>query len=348
MDYQRLYEDKNLENKIQDIIYNNKDYKSSIIKNNKYEYHYFLSPKRHGLFQWYPFKKDGSLLEIGAGYGQLTSAFTQKVDRVVAVENTKSKCDIISKRTENATVLLSDFNDLQLDEKFDYIILCNVFEYAKSFVESENPYVDYLNYLKKFLKKDGTILLALSNRLGLKYFAGYNEEHSNQLFEGINRFNDVDYVQTFSKAELINIIEESEFFSYKFFYPYPDHEFPEVIHTDKLINEIPFNGVTEFSPDRLNFFDETTLNLALSPENISQYFANSFLVEIRSTNQDYITDNIDFIKVSTSRKDEFNVYTTIWSLNFYYLNHFALEIPFRKLSASLRLFLHFYSYLLIL
>ena len=38
-------------------------------------------------------------------------------------------------------------------KKFDYIILCNIFEYAKSFVESENPYVDYLNYLKKIFKR---------------------------------------------------------------------------------------------------------------------------------------------------------------------------------------------------
>ena len=151
MDYLRAYENEDLESEIRNIVYSDEDYIDVLIKNNYYELHYFLSPLRHDLFKWYPFKEEGSLLEIGADYGQLTSLFTKKVSHVVAVEDIKSKCDIISKRAEDATVLLSDFNDLQLDEKFDYIVLCNIFEYARSFWNSENPYVDYLNYLKGYL-----------------------------------------------------------------------------------------------------------------------------------------------------------------------------------------------------
>ena len=313
MNFQRLYEEESLEKKIYDIVCKGQDHIEAIRKNNKYPYHYFLSPIRHNLFQWYPFKKEGSLLEIGAGYGQLTSLFTKKLDHVVAVEDSQSKCNLISKRAEDATVLLSDFDDIQLEEKFDYIVLCNIFEYAKSFVESENPYVDYLNYLKGFLKEDGVILLAISNRIGLKYFAGYKEEHTNQLFSGINGYENNDSVQTFSKNELENIITNAGFSNYKFFYPYPDHEFPELVNTDKLINEIPFTGTSEFSRERYLFFDENNFNMTLSEENLSQYFANSFLVEIRASDNDYPTDNMDLIKIGAQRKDEFNIYTIIWS-----------------------------------
>jgi len=313
MNFQRLYEDESLEKKIYDIVCKGQDYIEAIRENNSYPYHYFLSPIRHNLFQWYPFKKEGSLLEIGAGYGQLTSLFTKKLDHVVAVEDSQSKCNLISKRAEDATVLLSDFDDIQLEEKFDYIVLCNIFEYAKSFVESENPYVDYLNYLKGFLKEDGMILLAISNRLGLKYFAGYKEEHTNHLFSGINGYENEDSVQTFSKNELESIISNAEFSNYKFFYPYPDHEFPELVNTDKLINEIPFTGAIEFSRERYLFFDENNFNITLSEENLSQYYANSFLVEIRVSEKDYPTDNIELIKIGAQRKDEFNIYTIIWS-----------------------------------
>ena len=313
MDFQRLYENDDMENRIYDIVSENKDHIESIRENNQYDYHYFLSPLRHNLFQWYPFKKEGSLLEIGASYGQLTSLFTKKLDYVVAVEDSQSKCNLISKRADDATVLLSDFNYLQLEEKFDYIILCNIFEYAKSFVDSENPYEDYLNYLKGFLKEDGVILLAISNRLGLKYFAGFKEEHTNHLFSGINGYENEDYVQTFSKTELENIISNAGFSNYKFFYPYPNHEFPEVVNTDKMINEIPFTGVSEVSRERIRFFDENKLNQTLSEDNLSQYFSNSFLVEIRTSDKDYPTDNIDFVKIGAQRKDEFNLYTTIWS-----------------------------------
>ena len=313
MNFQRLYEEESLEKKIYDIVCKGQDHIEAIRKNNKYPYHYFLSPIRHNLFQWYPFKKEGSLLEIGAGYGQLTSLFTKKLDHVVAVEDTESKCDLISKRAEDATVLLFDFNDIQLEEKFDYIVICNIFEYAKSFVESENPYVDYLNYLKGFLKDDGVILLAISNRLGLKYFAGYKEEHTNQYFNGINGYEDIDYVQTFTKTEISDMINSAGFANYKFFYPYPSHEFPEVINTDEFVNKIPHTKLSGYSTERILFFDEIKLNLILSQENLSQYFANSFLVEIRSSDNDYMTDNIDFVKINANKKEELNIYTIIWS-----------------------------------
>ena len=313
MAYQRLYEDEDLEKKIYDIVLENNDYTDTLRINNHYDFHYFLSPFRHDLFIWYPFKKEGSLLEIGAGYGQLTSLFTQKVNRVVAIEDSQSKCNIISKRAEDSTVLLSDFDDIKLEEKFDYIVLCNVFEYAKSFVKSENPYVDYLNYLKGFLKEDGVIFLALSNRLGLKYFAGFKEEHTNQLFSGVNGYNNIDSVQTFSKSEITNIIDEAGFSNYKFYYPYPDHEFPQILHTDKLINTILDRGNYRYRNERILFFEEKKLDLALSEENLSQYFSNSFLIEIRSSDKDYPTDDMDFIKIATDRKEEFNTYTIIWS-----------------------------------
>lgn len=313
MNCQRLYENEDLENKIYDIVCKGNDFIEAIRENNSYEYHYFLSPLRHNLFQWYPFKEEGSLLEIGAGYGQLTSLFTHKVSHVVAVEDSQSKCNIISKRAEDASVLVSDFDDIQTDEKFDYIVLCNIFEYAKSFVKSENPYVDYLNYLKKFLKDDGVILLALSNRLGLKYLAGFKEEHTDQLFKGIDGYSNIDYVETFTKTEISNIINDAGFSNYKFFYPYPNHEFTETVNTDKFINEIPYTGVNEYSGERIQFFDEVKLNLTLSKDNLSQYFANSFLIEIRTSDMDYSSDNIDFVKIGGDREEEFNIYTIIWS-----------------------------------
>ena len=309
----RLYEDEDLEKHIYDIVSNGKDYIEAIRQNNQYRYHYFLSPLRHELFQWYPFKKEGSLLEIGAGYGQLTSLFTQKVSRVVAVEESETKCNIISKRAKDASIMFSNFYEMEFDEKFDYIILCNIFEYAKSFVESENPYVDYLNYLKKFLKDDGVILLALSNRLGLKYFAGSKEEHTNQFFYCLNGFEDSDTVQTFSKTELSDIINAAGFSDYKFFYPYPNHEIPQVINTDQLVNKIPFMGAIEFSDDKIKVFNEAIMNQTLSKEGLSQYFANSFLVEIRFSDMYHPTDDIDFVKLGSDRKEEFRIYTTIWS-----------------------------------
>lgn len=311
MEFARLYEDTNFEKEMKSIV--SKDFKDIIKDTNHFEYYYFLSDLRHNLFNWYPFKKEESLLEIGAGYGQLTSLFTQKLNHVVAVENTQSKAEIISKKANNAEVIVCEFDKLGIDEKFDYIVLCDIFEYAKSFHESENPYEDYLEYLKSFLKPTGIILIAISNRLGLKYFAGFREEHTNQFFTGIDGYPKADNVETFTKSELIRIVQNAGFDNCKFFYPCPDHVFPEIINTDVFVNKMPYAKKSTYFNQRSNLFREDVLIQTLANDDMADYFANSFLIEIRNSDNEYETDNIDFVKINAERKPEFQTATIIKS-----------------------------------
>jgi len=307
MDFLKKYEINESELK----IIANQDFKEVVKKNNSFENYYNLYKLRQNLFNWYPFKNEGNLLEIGAGYGQLTSLFVQKINNVVVIEDSESNAEFISNKVKEANVFVSDFDKIEVNEKFDYIILCNLFEYAKLFYDSDNSHVDYLKYLKTFLKDDGVILIALSNRLGLKYFAGFKEEHTNQFFKGIDGFSGTDNVQTFTKPELIKIIENAGFDNYKFFYPYPDHEFPQIINTDKFVNLIPYTKKPIYFKQRSNLFDEGVLNQTLANDGMADYFSNSFLIEIRNSNKNFKTDNINFIKVNAQRKPEFQNITII-------------------------------------
>ena len=309
MNCRKLHEEEDIENKIKHL--EDDDFTKLLKKNNTYEYHYFLSQIRHNLFNWYPFKEESSLLEIASGYGQLTGLFTEKVKHVVAVEDSESKAEIISRRAPKAKVAVCDFNEIETDEKFDYIILCNIFEYAKSFYDCEHPYEEYLRYLKTFLKEDGVILIAISNRLGLKYFAGFKEEHANQYFTGIDGYNKESLVETFSKHELIDIIQSAGFSNYKFFYPYPDHEFPNEISTDKFINKKPYHKSSKYFDERSNLFREDKLNQILARDNLSEFFANSFLVELRNSNKDFPSEGIDYVSLDLERKEEFKSMTSI-------------------------------------
>lgn len=318
MDFRRLYVDDDLESELKDIILDEWDYSKVIEENNLYEYHYLLSHLRQNLFNWYPFKKEESLLEIGASYGQLTELFAKKVNRIVCVEDSESKAEIISKRAEDAEVIISNFNNIDIDEKFDYIILCNIFEYAKSFMDSKNPYRDYLTYLKNFLKDNGVILIAISNRLGLNYFAGFKEEHTDLHFAGINQYANINYVETFSKTELENIITSSGFGNYKFFYPYPNHEFPLIINTDKFVNKIPFERRLDYFDNRYDLFREDVLNQNLAKDGLAGYFSNSFLVEIRNSENKFPTDEINFVKLNSDRVKKFRTLTTIKSDGYVY------------------------------
>ena len=60
-----------------------------------------------------------------------------------------------------------------------------MFEYGEAYIQSETPYVDFLKIISRHLKPDGKIVLAIENRLGLKYWAGCTEDHFGTLFEGL-------------------------------------------------------------------------------------------------------------------------------------------------------------------
>ncbi|RAP44637.1 MAG: hypothetical protein BZ136_08680 [Methanosphaera sp. rholeuAM74] len=312
-----MYENEKLEEEIYEIIDNKYDFEEITQLHTSYEYYYYLSYLRENLFVWYPFKDNASLLEIGGGYGALTRLFCRKVDEVVSIEDSYKKADMISKRchADNLEVVVNDFSEIeQTPKKFDYIIVSDLFEYAREFYESSNPFKDYLTYLKGFLKDDGVILLAISNRFGLKYFAGFKEEHVNEYFTGVDDFPKKS-VRTFTKGELENIIESAEFSDYKFFYPYPDHVFPEVINTDKFINKISYERKPTIVKARANFFRENKVNQSLASEDIAQYFANSFLVEIRNDTSSRQSDNYDYVKINNERKQRYRTITYIYSDN---------------------------------
>ena len=73
---------------------------------------------------------------------------------------------------DNLTVMLGNFEDIRLDEKFDYVTLIGVFEYSICYINSDNPFMDMLERAKSFLKPGGKLLIAIENKYGLKYFAG--------------------------------------------------------------------------------------------------------------------------------------------------------------------------------
>ena len=55
------------------------------ILNNKpgWDIYYNLIPQRKHILDWYPFNKNSSLLEIGAGTGAVTGMLTEKVKKII-------------------------------------------------------------------------------------------------------------------------------------------------------------------------------------------------------------------------------------------------------------------------
>ena len=124
---------------------------------------YHFSGLRENILSWYPLKKADSVLEIGAGCGAITGMLCRKAGHVTSVELSKRRADINYARNrdkENLTIMVGNLNDMTFPEKFDYVVVNGVLEYAMSFTEGKTPYETFLQRMGAYLKPEGRLLIA--------------------------------------------------------------------------------------------------------------------------------------------------------------------------------------------
>ena len=275
---------------------------------------YHFSGLRENILSWYPLKKADSVLEIGAGCGAITGMLCRKAGHVTSVELSKRRADINYARNrdkENLTIMVGNLNDMTFPEKFDYVVVNGVLEYAMSFTEGKTPYETFLQRMGAYLKPEGRLLIAIENRLGLKYFAGAPEDHTDLHFFGINGYPGNQSVRTFSKNELGELLENSGFPFLRFYYPYPDYKFPTEIFTDESLYTNSYGrNYPVYTDKTADLFAESEGVKAFEKEKILNSFVNSFLVEAgRTENQD--PEEILYVKLNQGRKEKFRLLTRI-------------------------------------
>ncbi|MCI8280118.1 MAG: class I SAM-dependent methyltransferase [Lachnospiraceae bacterium] len=276
---------------------------------------YHLSKVRENIFLWYPFREHARILEVGAGCGAVTGVLCEKAEEVVAVELSHRRASINYERNrsrKNLEIIVGNLNDIPVHAEFDYIILNGVLEYAGSFTPGEQPYEDFLKGIARRLRPGGTILIAIENRLGAKYFAGAPEDHTDRYFLGLDQYHGVKTVKTFTKEELKELCVSAGLICSRFYYPYPDYKFPYEIFTDETVNT-PLYGrpMFQFQEGRMALFYEAGLCQTLAKEGVAGTFANSFLVE---ATKEHVrpTREIQYVKLNTDRNPGFRIYTEIW------------------------------------
>jgi SAM-dependent methyltransferase len=251
---------------------------------------YHLSPIRENLLDWYPFKQGASLLEVGAGCGALTGLFCRLGLQVTAVELSKRRAEIIRRRhghLRNLEVLDGNIHVQSISRKFEYVTSVGVLEYAARFTNARDPYVAMLQQLQSNLELDGTLVLAIENRLGLKYWSGAGEDHTNLLFESIADYPSNPKIKTFGRFELEQLLGSVGFNNVQFYYPLPDYKTPNEIFSDAYLPSSlhPIRSGNLPTPDlahgRVNFFDERRAVESLVANKLFPHFANSFLVFAR-------------------------------------------------------------------
>ncbi len=281
---------------------------------------YHLSDLRENILNWIPFQKTDTVLEIGAGCGAVTGALVARCKEVVCVELSKKRSLINAYRHRNADnleIMIGNFSDVRdrLDRKFDYITLIGVYEYAALYTKEEHPHLAFLQQLKKLLKPEGRLIIAIENRLGLKYFAGCKEDHLGVYFQGIENQYAKGGVRTFGRTEMIRLLEEAGLREYRFYYPYPDYKLAQTIYSDDYLpkkGELVQN-IRNFDADRLLLFDESKAWDGIIQAGLFAEFSNSFLVMASSDQTKMFAEaqpeKMVFAKFASERAADYQIVT---------------------------------------
>jgi 2-polyprenyl-3-methyl-5-hydroxy-6-metoxy-1,4-benzoquinol methylase len=250
--------------------------------------YYHLTPKRATLLRWYEFAAGSSVLEVGAGPGAITEVLVEKPVQVTALELTERRSLINAHRNRDAddlTVVVGNLQSFTSERRYDYIVCVGVLEYSASFIDSETPYIDFLSMLAEMLEPGGKLLIAIENRLGLKYWTGAAEDHTGGYFDGLNDYPGAKKVQTFGRKELVDLLHEAGLDRTYFYYPFPDYKTPAIVYSDDLHPghgaEFPLALLPTPTLDapREVLLSEQHLMRILERNGLFPWFSNSFLVE---------------------------------------------------------------------
>lgn len=309
-----LYSDGAIEDEILSIVKTNSriEYQDRIEEKNSWPILYHLSPLRANIVEFLPIGKGDKVLEIGSGCGAITQKLSEKAGEVTCVELSAKRSHINAYRNqdkENITIHVGNFKDIEpeLACDYDYVCLIGVFEYASSYMQTATPYEDFLQIMKRHVKENGHLVIAIENRLGLKYFAGCKEDHLGTWYSGLEDYPDGGSARTFSKKKLEKLLHTCDLSEYAFYYPYPDYKFPSAIYSDR---RLPHQGeltenICNYDRDRLLSFHEKYVYDSLIRDEMFPDFSNSFLV---------ITGPAlpaSYVKYSNDRAPQYQLYTSL-------------------------------------
>ncbi len=278
---------------------------------------YHLSDVRENIVAALPIGKKDDVLEIGAGCGAITGQLARMAGSVTCVDLSRQRSLINANRHrmyDNIQILVGNFQDIEksLTKQYDYITLIGVFEYAQGYIGTEDPYAEFLRQIRRHLKPGGRIVIAIENRLGLKYWAGAREDHTGNFFEGLENYPRGSFVRTFSRPELERIFDQVGLKGRTFYYPYPDYKLPGTVFSDEILPQPGSlnRNLYNFDRDRMLLFDEKAVFDSLTAGGQFPLFSNSYLVILSEEPQEE-KEKLLYSKYSTERDPRFALRTDI-------------------------------------
>lgn len=311
------YSDGTVEDDLLQLVrqYPESEFPKLILERNSWAILYHLSKVRENIIEWLDFGHGSdTVLEIGAGCGAVTGILAQKAKQVTCVELSKKRSTINAARhsdMDNIEILVGNFQQVEPHlGQYDVVTLIGVLEYAASYIDAKEPFLEMLKIARKHLAPGGRLVLAIENKLGMKYWAGCPEDHLSVYFKSIEGYGPEDRIRTFSKKELQALFSAAGYQDTDFYYPYPDYKLPICIFGD---DHLPAAGelrqnLRNFDGERIILFDEGKAFDNVIENDLFPIFSNSFLVVAKSGAEKGPTQ---YAKYSRDRGPAFQIRTAI-------------------------------------
>ena len=309
-----FYCDGEIEQEILEIVknYSSIEFPRIIEERKEWPVLYHLSPFRENIVDWLPMDKEMKVLEVGSGCGAITGKLSEKAGQVTCIDLSKQRSLINAHRHAdcgNITIHVGNFQDIEpvLPCDYDYVCLIGVFEYGQSYIGGRTPFHDFFRILKRHMKPEGRMVIAIENKFGMKYWAGCREDHLGTFFSGIEDYPEGGGVRTFSRKGLEEIFAACGATEYSFYYPYPDYKFMTTLFSDRRLPQVGelTDNLRNFDRDRMLLFDEKNAFDAIIREDLFSFYSNSYMAVIGKQ------PDLEYCRYSNDRSVETAVKTEI-------------------------------------
>ena len=282
----------------------------------QYSDHFIHFYRADSQFLW-PTNSDSRILDAGSMWGGVTIPAAQFHREVYAVDKTLETLEFLKIRSEqmgfnNICTCAAPLKSLPFsDNFFDLVVLNGVLEwvgleedtvleqhwkgkrsekqsYAKTAKEMQ---IDVLRELRRVIKPEGSLYIAIENRYGIQYFLGYPDDHNNVRFVPFlprilaNKISKIlgkgEYrTYVYSPGQLVNLLEKSGFKINSMYGVFP--------HYIKIKKAFPLNMAWLFKNEvQIDGIIPRVLNEIVKPfipKSIAQHVSPSLFAICRKSN----------------------------------------------------------------
>ncbi|WP_315096633.1 rhamnan synthesis F family protein [uncultured Cellulomonas sp.] len=202
---------------------------------------YHLSHQRGNLVRPLLDTLRGPVLELGAGTGAITRVLGERGLEVVAVEGSPRRAAVAADRCRdlpNVQVVADTVQGFGHPARFATVVMVGVLEYSRMFgfeTTDQDPVDVMLEHVARLLLPDGELVVAIENQLGLKYFAGFPEDHLGQPMMGVEDRYGASTAVTFGRQELGARLRTVGLDAQQWLFPFPDYKLPTTVVSERAM-----------------------------------------------------------------------------------------------------------------